>query len=221
MALQPDTAPVNRDLGPPASLIPAASAPTFTCENRSLLANTLCARLCHDLAGTLGALSGMLDMAASLNDRDALCLAQDCAKELTAKLRLLRAAWASDSEVTDIQSLVAGLPGAEKLTIDISGVSIDSPGEIGRLAACLLIVAAQALPRGGHVALQAEDAEITVQISGPRIAWPMILNGTPDPGSPHISDIRDVSAVMAILQARRAGLELRLDGPARLLAKAG
>ena len=62
------------------------------------LAGAVCARVCHDLAGTLGAMAGMLDLVAESQDAEALALASSCARELTARLRLLRAAWGADTD---------------------------------------------------------------------------------------------------------------------------
>ena len=91
-------------------------------QNGLPLAFTLGARLCHDLAGTLGALAGTLDLAADGQDPEALELAAACAREASARLRLLRAAWSANPEQPDLPRLIAGLPGAERLTVDLSAM---------------------------------------------------------------------------------------------------
>lgn len=138
------------------------------------LAFTLCARLCHDLAGAAGALSGSLEMAAGSADADALSLALDCARELTAKLRLLRLAWGTVGESPPIADLVAGLPGVDRLRVDVAGMGelADAPR---RLVANLLLLAAQSLPRGGAIRLSGHAAAMSLAIEGPRAAWPQAL----------------------------------------------
>jgi histidine phosphotransferase ChpT len=55
-----------------------------------MLAQDLCARLCHDLAGPLGTIAGAVDMVA--DDPEAAELARDAANNLRARLQLWRAA---------------------------------------------------------------------------------------------------------------------------------
>ena len=59
------------------------------------LAELLCARLCHDLSGPLGALIGVLEVARDKQpDSEALALAEETAVQLAQRLKLLRAAGA-------------------------------------------------------------------------------------------------------------------------------
>ena len=65
------------------------------------LAELLCARLCHDLSGPLGALIGVLEIAREEQpDSETLALAEETAVELTQRLKLLRAAWGQDGDDT-------------------------------------------------------------------------------------------------------------------------
>ena len=77
------------------------------------LAELLCARLCHDLAGPLGALIGVLEIAREEDpNSDTLALAELTTVELGQRLKLLRAAWGQDAEGLDLdtlQSLTSGL----------------------------------------------------------------------------------------------------------------
>jgi histidine phosphotransferase ChpT len=164
------------------------------------LAGVVCARVCHDLAGTLGALAGMLEMAGE--DADALAVARACAAELSARLQLLRAAWGHDSEVGDLASLAAGLPGAERLRVEVGDLG-EAPG-LRRLAACALLVAAAGLPRGGDIRITAQDGGLRVCIGGARAAWPEWLGAAAAP------EPRSVAGAMMAVQARAAGLRLEV-----------
>jgi len=189
---------------------PAGSPP----PEALLVAGTLCAKLCHDLAGTLGALTGALEMAEAEADEEALSVALACARELTARLRLLRAAWAPEGAGGDLGTLVRGLPGVDRLQVDAgAGAGLDGPGQ--RLALALLMVAASALPRGGAIKLGVARGALSVEIDGPGWAWPAALAGClgealgldQAAGSP-----RDVSCAMAALLAAEAGRTLTLAG---------
>ena len=83
----------------------------------------LAARICHDIAGPLGALSATLELLAEDGDPEALAIARESATMLSARLRLLRAAWAEEVEVPGtrvMQILAGGLPNAERLRVTIS-----------------------------------------------------------------------------------------------------
>src|SRR6185437_1319317 len=58
------------------------------------VAALLCARLCHDLSGPLGALIGVIDIAREEQPAsETIAFAEETVGELTQRLRLLRAAW--------------------------------------------------------------------------------------------------------------------------------
>src|SRR3954454_25339494 len=70
------------------------------------LAELLCARLCHDLSGPLGALVGILEIAREEQpEGETLALADETANELVQRLRLLRAAWGRDIDDMDVARL--------------------------------------------------------------------------------------------------------------------
>ena len=182
-------------------------------------AATLAARLCHDLAGTVGALSGMLDMAVGGDEPEALDLALTCARELSGRLRLLRAAWSDDSDVPDLASVLAGLPGADRLAVELPD-GLD--GAARRLAANLLLVAAGGLPRGGAIRMAAHDSGFSIDIEGPRAAWPAVLErclADADALQAACTTSREVGVAVACLVAGQAGFRLTIHGPTRLTAE--
>jgi histidine phosphotransferase ChpT len=184
------------------------------------LAATLCARVCHDLAGTIGALAGALTVATESGDAEALALAADCARDLAARLRLLRAAWGGEGDAPDPATLVAGLPGAERLRVDLSGLAAHGPAA-RRVAANLLLLAAESLPRGGAIALSGHDAALSLEIAGPRAAWPEALAGCladPHRSTRDAMTARTVGVAMACRVAGQARLPIALHGATRLTA---
>jgi len=175
-----------------------------------VLAGAICARICHDMAGTLGALSGMLDMQHEDGaDSDTLEVARSCARDLTLRLRLLRAAWGGDSEVPDLAVAVVALPNAERLRVDMGGLPADQEEAMRRLCVSLLIVAAGALPRGGTITLAGGTNALSLMIEGQRAAWPALLLAQ----DLRTTDLRSVSAAMVCLQARSMGLAVRVVSP--------
>lgn len=177
------------------------------------LAGMVCARVCHDLAGTLGALAGMLDMVAEAPDPEALALAQDCARELSARLRLLRAAWGAESEVDDLHTLLPGLPNAAKLQVDLAGASLESDA-VRQFAACLLLVAASALPLGGNILLSGTGKGLSLRVEGRRATWPAGLTEA----AGKAVEPRGVAVAMAKLRAESLGLTLQLKSAGELQA---
>ena len=183
------------------------------------MALTLATRLCHDFAGIVGALTAALDMAADGQEADALPLAQDCARELAARLRLLRAAFGDGEIDLDPAELAAGLPGAERLAVDLSGVAPGLDGVHGRLAANLLLLAARSLPRGGAIGLSAAPAAFTLEVAGPRAAWPEALArslAAPENLAEAAGQPREVGVAMLCLLAGAMGLRITVDGETRL-----
>jgi len=194
--------------------------PTLAALDPLLLAGTLCARLCHDLAGSLGALTGTLEMAAEENDREALVLSVALAQELTARLRLLRAAWGTGNDLPDLASLQPGFPAAERLRLDTTG--LDATDErVRRLALSLMMAASMALPRGGVISVKGDESGLAVAIEGPRAAWPEVLRMCVA-GDAALLDAceapRAMPVVQACLQARALGMTLRVEDETHLTA---
>ncbi len=181
------------------------------------LASVLCARICHDLAGSLGALSGMLDILAEQPgpEPETLDIARACARELSDRLRLLRAAWGAESEAGDLAALLPGLPGAARLRVDLSRLATADCLATTRLCASLLLLAASAL------------RHLSLRIEGPRAAWPAALSATTlaattlaatnlattTQASTAPPGPREVGATMAILQAHALSLRVHVVSP--------
>jgi histidine phosphotransferase ChpT len=144
------------------------------------LAELLCARLCHDLAGPLGALIGVLEIAREEDpSSDTLALAELTTVELGQRLKLLRAAWGQDAEelnLTTLQSLTTGLgAGSRPVQLDLTGLAPGTtfPPSLARLVLNVVLLAAESLPNGGTIALAGSlDSVLLTTISGPRAAWP-------------------------------------------------
>jgi histidine phosphotransferase ChpT len=154
----------------------------MTADGASLrLAELVASRLCHDLGGAAGVVAAALDLAEDepATAAEALAIARSGAKALTARLRLLRAAWGlatAPLSVADIAALARAI-GCPERPVRIDLTALRGPRELppgaGRLLINLLLLGADALPRGGAVRLGGRtDGEITVEIEGTQAVWP-------------------------------------------------
>ncbi len=186
------------------------------------LAAATSARICHDLAGSAGALVGMLEMTGpdGSPDPEAWALAQDSARELAHRLRLFRAAWGEASEIPDLAGLAQGLPRADRIRVEFFRVGEDAARR--RLAASLMMVAAAGLPRGGDIWIgEADDqAGLAVRIEGVRAGWPAMmgsqLTGLAD-GAAGVVEPLTAGLAIAWLQARLLGWDIRIASATALV----
>jgi histidine phosphotransferase ChpT len=183
------------------------------------LAGVVCARICHDLASSVGALTGTLELAAEEGDREALDLSITLAREVAARLRLLRTAWGADADVPRLATLLPGLPGAERLRLDTSALRAEAPESL-RLCLSLLLVAAAGLPRGGDMRLSGADDRLSLAIEGARAAWPAPLAACLASEAALVSACespRSVAVALACLQARALRRVMTLDSSTLLV----
>ena len=195
------------------------------------LAELLCARLCHDLSGPLGALIGVLEVARDEQpDSETLALAEDTAVELAQRLKLLRAAWGHDSDDLDVARLrgfADCLSSSRRVRLDLAGLESDAvfAPPVGRIVLNLVLLAAESLPGGGIVALSGAPADnILVTISGPRAAWPagfaICLNDETAAWEAILADPRRLQGPLTALLARGLGLRLSMLMPAAAMGEA-
>lgn len=184
------------------------------------LAELLASRLCHDLAGPLAALIGILEIAHEEQPAsEPVALAEQTVIELGQRLKLLRAAWGQATEDLDIATLrdhAAALVGS-KVKLDLSELPSDSvfPARIGRLVLNALMLASASVAGSGSVAVSGSlDAGLLITIAGPRAEWPSgLVASLGDPAAAAVAlanaDARHVLGPLVVLLAR--DLEWRLS----------
>jgi len=174
-----------------------------------------CACVCHELAGPAGTTVNAIDAAAVDGDagNEAFELASGASIETVSRLKYLRAAWGGDPEpltLPELLILASGLAAASRLTIDGGSLPPDtrfSPLQ-GRLLLNALMLASEALPRGGTITLVGEPADLVVTVAGIGAAWsPCLANclGTPSRSLAALADMRMVAVPVIMLLARRGG----------------
>jgi histidine phosphotransferase ChpT len=189
------------------------------------LAELLCARLCHDLAGPLGALIGVLEIAREEDpNSDTLAVAELTTVELGQRLKLLRAAWGQDADELDLdtlRSLTTGLAaGSRPVRLDLSGLAPGAtfPPPQARLVLNVVLLAAESLTGGGLIALAgAPDSFLLVTISGPRAAWPTGFTASLRSDAVALRDEfdnpRHIQGPLTALLARKLGCQLSMLMP--------
>ncbi len=183
------------------------------------LAQLVCSRLCHDLAGLSGAIANGADLIAESSgppDGEALALIGDSARQMNARIAFFRAAFGASTtaqSLAEAMTLIDGvLAGGSVRTSLPSGngarLKITSDGV--RQFLTLALAAAGCLPRGGTIAIEVADlpegAAVGLSASGtgailkPDLAAALGAAVPPDQISP-----RDVHGYWAGFLARVSG----------------
>jgi histidine phosphotransferase ChpT len=166
------------------------------------LAQTLAARLCHDLGGAVGTLTGTLELVRD-GDAEMLDLARETAATLHQRLRLFALAWggaAADAGAASLAPLLAASPAAPRVAFQLHHLwpGAELPAALVPLVLNAALLGAEALPRGGTVTLAGSPAEgLVVCLDGRGAAWP--------------------AGLLALLGGGTAEAALR-EGPRRVLA---
>lgn len=187
------------------------------------LAELMCARMSHDLGGTIGTFAGALELAEDpAVAAEALVLANQAATELRQRLELQRAAWgptASPLDLRALRSLAGGLPYARRCSFDFSALPDDTMfvPPFARALLNLLLLAAEALNGSGEVTLAGSGTDLIVAIAGTRAAWPSGLIdclASEAAAWAALRDARSLQMPLTALIVRALGLRLSLLIPA-------
>ncbi|WP_159348059.1 histidine phosphotransferase family protein [Roseomonas harenae] len=175
------------------------------------LAQDVCARICHDLGGPLGALSGALELA-EVEPVEALSVARDGAEAMRRRLRLWRAAAGAGTGPLDRQGLAELLEGTlanGRVTADLSGLpEVPLPAALAQAALAAAMLGSEALPRGGTIHLAGNGTGIAIWPEGRNAAWPAALAATL--AGEAVAGPRDVLAPLLLHLAGEAGMVLGL-----------
>ena len=181
-------------------------------------AEVVAARLCHDISGPLSIIANAVELARQEGGREggeAIGLMAEGACEVAARVKLLRSLFGPPSgplSAEEVGALVRGTIGGGRVEVDLSPLA---PGtvfrpETGRVVLASLVVAAEALPRGGTVRLHGGAEDFAVVIEGQNAAWPAHLTAVLGGAAPLDAAVaggpRGLMGPYLALLAREAGL---------------
>lgn len=129
------------------------------------LAEMLASRLCHDLAGPLAAVANGMELLSDPDfgpDPEAIALVESSSVQATASLRFLRSAFGvageREGQPAHLRAIATDWLRGRRVTLEWGLTQDALPPEVGRLLLNLVCLAAEALPRGGVIAIAGEAA---------------------------------------------------------------
>jgi histidine phosphotransferase ChpT len=179
----------------------------------------LTARLCHDLAGPIAALGNGAEMLAD-EDQDfageTVRLIADSAAQAASRLRFYRFAYGFGGDGAAAggrpSELAVGFFAATTIACDYAASVCLLPLTWQKLACNLLLVAADGLPRGGTLALNADARGLVLDAVGEAAALPPELLAAMSPALPTAAlTPRTVQARFVALLACGLGQRLLID----------
>jgi len=191
-------------------------------------AGMLCARLCHDLVGPVGALGNGLELLALDQDpamrQQTLALMASSVGAVAAKLQFFRLAFGTGGDmaqhlpITALQTAINDFY-ALRPHIQIKWVTEggDLPHPMARILAVFAMLAGDALLRGGDLDIAVDHtgpaSEIVVRAAGERVAFDAEHRLAMEGGSAPYFDTRTVPAQLAARLADRFGMTLQISPP--------
>ncbi len=187
------------------------------------VAELLISRLCHDIVGPIGAVNNGLELMSDddlgMAD-DALELAGRSAGQATTLLQYFRLAYGSAGlrEMADspgLQSLAADFLAHQKASLNwpLAQAPLDLPEGSGKLVLNMIALAAEALPRGGSVAVALHPgASIEVAAQGDDVGFRQeVEEGLAEGVAVEELTPRSVHGFYTRLVARRLGGDLQVE----------
>jgi histidine phosphotransferase ChpT len=144
-------------------------------QQEERLAELLCSRLCHDLAGAVGAVSAGAELLAeegpaSPMAAEAVSLLADSAASMTARLKFLRLALGSSSSSAPAEArplahayLEKGYPQGEWKLDWPADLGVAESPDHAKLLLNMLCLAQDCLPRGGTIHVRPQEASVTAR----------------------------------------------------------
>ena len=189
------------------------------------LASVLCSRICHDVINPVGAIQNGLELLADEKDAamrdDALDLIGKSAASASAKLKFARIAYGASGsagaslDMGDAQAVAADMFIDGRTTMSWSAPRVLLPKNKIKLLLNLLLLAAQSIPRGGHIDVKAdiegETCRYEIRAKGSYARVPPhtvdLLAGESETG---VVDAEGVRAYHAGLLARAVGMDVSI-----------
>ncbi|MBN9051435.1 MAG: histidine phosphotransferase [Rhizobiales bacterium] len=205
--------------------VPVSDKPTMPALD---LAALLCSRVCHDLISPVGAIVNGLEVLEEEKDEEtkqfALDLIKKSARTASAKLQFCRIAFGAAGsagaqiDTGDAETITRGFLEDEKTKIEWSVPRALLPKNRVKLLLNMMLIAAQAIPRGGKMVVTGEGEGFSVICTGTNAkvpaAIPPLLTAELNPEQP--VDAHKIQPFYAGLLAKDCALALSMamDGEA-------
>jgi histidine phosphotransferase ChpT len=193
------------------------------------LAELVAARICHDMAGPLSIIGNAAELSRLETERgaraggEAMPLMVEGAQAIGARVKLLRALFgpaAGPLSAEELGALTRGIVGGGRVEVDLSGLAPNTRfgADEARAALAALVLAGEALPRGGAARCHGGAGDLAIMLEGAGAAWPAALSAVLAGAEPVETALaggsRALMGPMLVLLARAAGLEpVLLMGP--------
>lgn len=149
-------------------------------ENPDLVA-LICSRLCHDLAGSIGAVNNGVELLAEETDaamrEEAIGLIAQSAGDAARRLSFFRLALGASGNMSEPMAYAEFTRVARayfdggKLSLLLPATTEPLPKPLGKALLLGLSLAAQALPRGGSLSLVKDGAAWLIRAEGTTLRW--------------------------------------------------
>lgn len=190
------------------------------------LAALLCSRVCHDLISPVGAIVNGLEVLEEEKDEEtqqfALELIKKSARTASAKLQFCRIAFGAAGsagaqiDTGDAETITRGFLEDEKTRIEWTVPRALLPKNRVKLLLNMMLIAAQAIPRGGKIAVTGEGDGFSIMCTGTNAkvpaAIPPLLSAELNPEQP--VDAHKIQPFYAGLLAKdcELALSMAMDG---------
>ncbi|HVJ51990.1 MAG TPA: histidine phosphotransferase family protein [Aliidongia sp.] len=177
------------------------------------IAELLASRLCHELVSPVGAISNGLEIMEDEPDfaSDAGALIADSARQAACRLQFYRVAYGSTATIADAIARDATMELFAQSKIRCRWADTALPAGWQKLACNLMLLASEALPRGGELRLESDGQGISIVAMGEGARFaetvPALIDRMPD--AEEITP-RTVQTVFTASLARRLGGSLQL-----------
>jgi histidine phosphotransferase ChpT len=186
-------------------------------------ASYLVSRVCHDLVGPMGAVVNGLEVLEDESDAqmraDALRIVTQSAEQALAKLQFVRIAFGAagshgaELDLAETGRLIDGLLSATKVRLDWRVPQATWPKDWAKLLMNGVMLAADSLPRGGHVEVGTSDAGalpcFRIHARGPAVKLMEQVKDTAlGDGTPDQVDARTIQPLLLHRLAATLGTDL-------------
>lgn len=190
------------------------------------LAALLCSRVCHDVISPVGAIVNGLEVLEDEKDASmqefAFDLIRKSARQASARLQFARLAFGAAGsagasiDLGDAEGVARGMFQDDKIALTWEAPRALMPKNKVKLLLNLVVVATNAIPRGGAIAVavagEADTAAFTLKAKGPNARIPphaeALLAGSPENDT---VDAHGIQAFYAGMVARAGGMNVRLS----------